>query len=201
MRVHAWGLLLVLLSTAAVAKTSFRIGVESFPRIIHARYVMQYTRTRDDGTSPTKWTEVTTLQSVKGDLLTFVVQETRDGEPQPPESYFAVLRGDAMFVGLNEPRLIDADVHAIAGMSLVFKFPLRDGLTWQLSPDGSARRTVEGREQVDVPAGRYEAIKIHEVRDGGGGTSWYVPSIGVVKADMQASHSRIVKALVRYETP
>lgn len=203
MRFRLLAPLLVLMATAAgFAETApFSVGVDSFPRAVHGRHVMRYTRTPDDGKPPTKWTEVTTLQAMKGDLMTFIVQETRDGEPQPPEALYAVLRGDAIFIGFNEPAPTQGDSHAITAMAMVLKFPLREGASWLLSPSAAARRTVEGQEWVEVPAGRFLAVRIHDVRDNGAGTSWYVPTLGVIKSDMLASHSRVIKELVRYERP
>lgn len=63
---------------------------------------------------------------------------------------------------------------------------MEPGSTWKTTEPGSDYEivyTVEGMEQVEVPAGTFEALKV-QVDDGGEGQNifkWYAPGVGVVR--------------------
>ncbi|HEY4310647.1 MAG TPA: hypothetical protein VGN12_14450 [Pirellulales bacterium] len=71
----------------------------------------------------------------------------------------------------------------------ILKFPIKDGETWQSenrvgNQDFVVRSTVS-REEVDVPYGKYEAVKVTATTEQGGQlfstTYWFAPGIGNVK--------------------
>src|SRR6185436_14508395 len=61
----------------------------------------------------------------------------------------------------------------------VLKAKLKAGDSWDV-PDGG-KRTVHGPEEVDVPAGKFKALRVVWERDGATLTSWYAPGVGEVK--------------------
>lgn len=61
----------------------------------------------------------------------------------------------------------------------VLKAKLNPGDSWDV-PDGG-KRTVHGPEDVEVPAGKFKALRVVWEHDGGTLTSWYSPGVGEVK--------------------
>lgn len=67
---------------------------------------------------------------------------------------------------------------------------------------------VEGEEDVEVPAGKYKAMKVHVkiesgTRHSAEGTEWYVKNVGIVKIEMtiraSGSEFSMVSELKRFE--
>lgn len=79
----------------------------------------------------------------------------------------------------------------------LLKLPARVGARWAVKTEFLATawagtRTVQGEEEVRVPAGTFTAVKVEwdNIVDGrprGKTTSWYAPGIGLVKADFGTS--------------
>lgn len=74
------------------------------------------------------------------------------------------------------------------GFIIGMQLPLEPGQSWEgrLFNGGSETITVKGLEEVNVPAGRFEALKIeHHLRYSNGKEDflryWYAPNIGMVK--------------------
>lgn len=61
----------------------------------------------------------------------------------------------------------------------VLKTRLKSGDSWEVK--GGGRRTVFGPEEVKVPAGKFQALRVVWEREGGTLTSWYAPGIGELK--------------------
>ncbi len=55
----------------------------------------------------------------------------------------------------------------------------RDGDSWPV-PDGG-KRTIRGPEPIEVPAGKFTAVKVTWEHDGQQLTSWYAPGVGEIK--------------------
>lgn len=61
----------------------------------------------------------------------------------------------------------------------VLKTKLKSGDSWEV-PDGG-KRTVHGPEDIEVPAGKFKALRVVWESDGRTLTSWYAPGVGEVK--------------------
>ncbi|AMV28090.1 hypothetical protein VT84_27035 [Gemmata sp. SH-PL17] len=61
----------------------------------------------------------------------------------------------------------------------LLKSGLRSGDSWDV-PDGG-KRTVYGPEPIEVPAGKFTALRVVWEHEGGRLTSWYAPGVGEVK--------------------
>jgi hypothetical protein len=61
----------------------------------------------------------------------------------------------------------------------VLKAGLKPGGSWAV-PDGGELK-VYGPEVVEVPAGRFTALRVVWEQGGGTLTSWYAPGVGEVK--------------------
>jgi hypothetical protein len=76
----------------------------------------------------------------------------------------------------------------------VLKSNLKSGESWEV-PDGG-RRTVSGPEEVEVPAGKYRALKVVWEAEGRTLTSWYAPNVGEVKRTVKTGGAeRVTRAL------
>jgi len=74
----------------------------------------------------------------------------------------------------------------------VFKAGEKAGATWEaVWNEGRAEwkttYTVGDEEEVEVPAGKFQAVRVSRVIDGGGlkqqrATDWYAPGVGRVKS-------------------
>ena len=66
----------------------------------------------------------------------------------------------------------------------LLKLPHKDGQEWEvdLGPanGGTAKLTAVGRETVETPAGRFDAIRVERV-GGNAATYWFAEGIGLVK--------------------
>ena len=62
---------------------------------------------------------------------------------------------------------------------------------------------VYGPERVEVPAGRFEAIRVEVEWPFGGGTmrrvTWYAPGVGPVRRTLQASGAEMVEVLKAFQ--
>ena len=76
--------------------------------------------------------------------------------------------------GLRQPR-----EGADGKPAWLLKSGLRSGDAWDV-PDGS-KRTVYGPEPIEVPAGKFTALRVVWEYEGGRITSWYVAGVGEVK--------------------
>lgn len=61
----------------------------------------------------------------------------------------------------------------------VLKTTLKAGQSWAM-PEGG-KRTVHGPEDVQVPAGKFRALRVEWEQSGGTCTSWYAAGVGEVK--------------------
>ena len=61
---------------------------------------------------------------------------------------------------------------------VVLRTDLKPGESWE-TPEG--KRTVHGPERVEVPAGKFEALRVEWEQDGSRMVSWYAPGVGEVK--------------------
>jgi hypothetical protein len=72
----------------------------------------------------------------------------------------------------------------------VLKANVKAGDSWDM-PEGG-KRTVHGPEVVEVPAGKFTALRVEFEQSGGNYTSWYAPGVGEVKRVMKRGESETV---------
>lgn len=66
----------------------------------------------------------------------------------------------------------------------MLKSRLKPGESWEVP--GGSKRTVSGPEEVKVPAGKYQALKVVWETEGRTFTSWYAPGVGEVKRTIKS---------------
>src|SRR5262245_37439501 len=87
----------------------------------------------------------------------------------------------------------------------LLKLPCRSGDVWATSHD-TAQRTIREREQLTVPAGTFEALRVECEYTGPGGirrwsNHWYVDGIGEVKQACWDGSEQLLKSFTRGEQP
>jgi len=141
-----------------------------FPTTVGATWVYE----RDGGE------EAVTVSAVEKDGDDLVVTRT-SADKRGIKYGTVVVSAD----GLRQPReLADGKV------GWVLKTTVRDGDSWDV-PDGG-KRTVHGPEEVEVPAGKYQALRVVWERDGETVTSWYAPDMGEVKRTTKRGEEEVV---------
>lgn len=187
-------------SATPLATASVTIPRKAFPSQLGAHYVMRFTDYQN-GQKKREWKEDTRLDKADGDLLQYLVTSEIEGQKRVSRIY-VVNRPDGLYYRLTEPPYEKGKpTHSIDGATLMFKFPMNTGDSWEMRmPQGSkGERTVMGTETVTVPAGTYKAVRIKEQRAGTSGDSWFVPGVGVVKSDLSGPDGQYVKEMVLFE--
>jgi hypothetical protein len=77
--------------------------------------------------------------------------------------------------------------------SLLLKTPPKVGAKWEV---GSARYEVTQEEDVEVPAGKFRAVRV-KLTDGAESTLWFAPNVGVVK--MASTQGPVVQVLKEFK--
>lgn len=72
----------------------------------------------------------------------------------------------------------------------VLKANVKAGDSWD-TPEGG-KRTVHGPEAVEVPAGKFTALRVEWEQFGGKCTSWYAPGVGEVKRVVKRGETETV---------
>jgi hypothetical protein len=82
----------------------------------------------------------------------------------------------------------------------VLKSTVNAGDSWDM-PEGGTR-TVFGPEEVEVPAGKFHALRVEYEQFGAKYTSWYAPNVGEVKRVMKRDQAETVpRALKAFKWP
>lgn len=81
----------------------------------------------------------------------------------------------------------------------VLKSTAKAGDSWDM-PEGG-KRTVHGPEAVEVPAGKFTALRVEWEQSGGKCTSWYAPGVGEVKRVMKWGETETVTRALKSFTP
>jgi hypothetical protein len=182
-------LLLVVVGTSPAAPIPEGAGRPAFyhPTAVGTRWV--YHRKRVIGSEDD--TEVITAVKWLGQEAFVSVAVESDGRVIPlrtvrvsADGVFTVARSDGSKVDPPRPWL---------------KAPLRSGATWELADaDIQMRSTVRGREEVEVPAGKYQAMRVDStVRLKGEVirmTEWYAPGVGEVKQVIDGQSTEVLKS-------
>jgi hypothetical protein len=79
----------------------------------------------------------------------------------------------------------------------LLKLPHKDGQEWEfdlgMANGGISKLTAVGRESVDTPAGKFEAIRVERV-GGNPATYWFAEGVGLVKVNRGGKWERILKS-------
>lgn len=131
------------------------------------------------------------------------VYEDTDGETEEVEVYEVEKDGDNVVVGRRRvgetvpytKMIVSADglrqpPDREGEKGWVLKSKLKAGESWEVP--GGGKRTVSGPEEVKVPAGKYQALKVVWEDDGRTLTSWYAPGVGEVKRTVKRDGVEIV---------
>lgn len=81
----------------------------------------------------------------------------------------------------------------------VLKTNLKSGESWTM-PEGG-KRTVHGPERVEVPAGKFLALRVEWEQFGGKLTSWYAPGVGEVKRVRKQGDAETVTRVLKSFQP
>lgn len=80
----------------------------------------------------------------------------------------------------------------------VLKTDLKAGESWDM-PEGG-KRTVRGPEEVEVPAGKFTALRVEWEQRGGKYTSWYARGVGEVKrVEKRGDTETVYRALKSFQ--
>src|SRR5262245_14186278 len=162
------------------------------PTAVGARWVYEY-----NGREVT-W-EVTQVE-VKDEETQVTVSEVTDGRLAPLEK-----------VAITPKGLFRSEVGGVPVSSwCILKFPVREGTAWEFefAPQrglvGQSGTTTVGKtEEVEIPAGKFTAVRVEmvvTVRNGARldppikSTTWFDPGIGVVKSISDQGSTRVLKS-------
>ncbi len=147
-----------------------------FPAKVGAKWVYE----RNGKTS----TETITSAEKDGDTILVKVHVLDEHGSESDLELKISREGVAVVAGLDEKH----------PPSLVLKLPHENKGSWKTYtgawPAGTSKLTAYGPEPVEVPAGKYDAIRVVAVDAGKQGddirrTSWYAPGVGLVKKETE----------------
>jgi hypothetical protein len=169
--------LLALCAAAAFAAPApKRTEPESyFPTTVGARWVYERAGGREE------IAEVSEVEKVDGEVV--VSRQGIDG---------SVTRYTKMVV---TPKGLRQDQFNGGPSSVwVLRTDLRPGSSWD-TPEG--KRTVFGPERIEVPAGKFNALRVEWEQDGSQMVSWYAPTVGEVKRVEKRGGEEVVFRLLK----
>ena len=145
------------------------------------------------GAHSTEVTQVVSQVERKGDALIVSISQWQSGEIKP---YSRVLVSDA---GLF--RLAGED--GVYKMPFCFlKLPVKPNERWEAETPARKSKFMAGgeEEEVEVPAGKFKALRVESVSDVGNGqivraTIWYARGVGLVKKTTRSHQSEQVTVL------
>jgi hypothetical protein len=124
----------------------------------------------------------------KADAATHVTV-TRDYSNGRPFVTTIAVSADGLFRVSHNDKKLDAPVP-------LFKQPAKAGTKWEV---GEVTYTVIGEEDVEVPAGKYKAVKVDVASGGDVHTSlWFAPTVGLIK---QTNPGSMVTVVLKAFTP
>ncbi len=183
-------LILLLAATPAGAAPTPRDALphpEYFPTTKGARWVYQ-----SDIAGGVEEIVVTAVELVDGQKVV-----SRAGVGANKRAY------SRMAVSAKGVRRVDGSGGGTEAGDWLLKVPFKPGEAWEAA-DQSKRKTF-GPEKVEVPAGRFEAVRVVIVSPGNPNfdtTLWYAPGIGEVKRVSHAADgSEIVVRALKSFTP
>lgn len=116
---------------------------------------------------------------------------SRVGPNESPSQYLKVwVSAD----GLRQPKNGDE-----AETEWVLKTRVRPGDSWEY---GRVKRTVHGPDEIEVPAGKFRALRVSWETESGKHTSWYAPNVGELKrVTKRGDEKEITTRLLKSFTP
>jgi hypothetical protein len=199
-RVLTAGVALVLAVPIGAAPKLKDVAVGPYyPTTVGDRWVTETkTQTEDGDVTHTLAEVVTAVEKADGVLVVSVDQEVDGGVAGQPSRM--KVTADGLF-----------RVNAFGGTAYdapycVLKLPLKAGATWtsEAKMGGTTRSTfkyrVAGDEDVEVPAGKFKAVRIEVEIDTQGrpgrSTIWYAPRVGVVKQEHESTrkYTKVLKS-------
>ncbi len=90
----------------------------------------------------------------------------------------------------------------------LLKYPVKAGETWTAETKtgdqpGTLRASTGNKEEVEVPAGKYQAISVKTEMTSSGSrvriTSWFAPDVGIVKQMIEMQSGQITMELLKLE--
>lgn len=127
---------------------------------------------------------VTKVEKKDGALHVTITRERPDAKP-----FVTVIA-----VGAEGLSRVESDGQPLDKPALLLKLPAKAGTTWD-HEGGGATHTVVGEEEVEVPAGKYKAVRVDLAAKGSESKTslWFAPAVGLVK--MSHSDSDRVQVL------
>jgi hypothetical protein len=139
---------------------------------------------RDGDRVLTTYTDVVTkVEKKDADLHVTIRRESPAADPFV--TTIAVTGGGLLRVAINGRKL--------GTPSLLLKTPPKVGARWAV---GAARYEVTGEEDVEVPAGKFKAVRV-KLTDGAESTLWFAPNVGVIK--MASTQGPVVQVLKEFK--
>jgi hypothetical protein len=168
-----------------------------YPTTVGDRWVTETRTPTEDGESTQTLAEVVTaVDKTDGARVVSIAQEV-DGATTAGLSRMKVT-DDGLFRAASYGTVYDAPY-------CVLKLPLKAGATWtsEAKMEGTTRSTFKYRvgadEDVEVPAGKFKAVRIEVEIDTQGrpgrSTIWYAPRVGVVKQIHESGARKYTKVL------
>jgi len=170
--------ILVLLAGAACSASSSTAPLPPqspcyFPMKVGTKWVYQY------GDKETVQV-LTAIEAIDGAIIVTVTEQRP--EPDLPRYEKIAVSDKGLFVFETCEGVIK-----VAHKDCLLKLPHKAGQTWKeapASPTEPGKYTSYGPELVEVPAGKYQAIRVVLEYDGTPPdrvTTWYAPNVGMVK--------------------
>jgi hypothetical protein len=158
----------------------------------------------DEGRFETTW-EVAAVEEKDGETVVTIHQISADGKTEPYEK-----------VSVSAKGLYRLEVFKFRVDPYCFlRFPVKKADSWEYDVAGQAGlRGVKGTmtvgpvEEVEVPAGKFKAVRVDMVVTRANdaalaqperGTVWYDPEVGLVKLTSDQGFTRVLKSFTRPE--
>lgn len=173
--------LLALPAVAAPVPKALQAVPLYFPTTVGAKWVYE---------TPNGQIETAVVSAVEKDGDDLIV--SREGADGTRTAYTKVILSPD---GLRQER------EATGGkLGWVLKSTVKAGDSWDM-PEGG-KRTVFGPEEVEVPAGKFQALRVEYEQLGAKYSSWYAPNVGEVKRVMKRDQTETVsRALKSFKLP
>jgi hypothetical protein len=145
--------------------------------------------------------EVSAAEARAGETLVTITQTITGGEPE------AIVKTSVSARGVYKLEVGPFKIDPVCEL----RFPVKAGDTWPVhvpSQKGGLQGwtgtvTVGDVEEIEVPAGKFRAVRVDVVMTGEGGrvlaeprrhTNWYAPGVGLVKTTSGKDPNRALKA-------
>jgi hypothetical protein len=137
-----------------------------------------------------EWTLLVSAVEDKGTEKVVAISRIIDGKERPHEKYSVSKKGLAL--------IDNGSANRLAGPICRLRLPARWGDQWVHCDGGVTYAfTVAGAEEVEVPAGKFKAVRVelevrYERRAALRVSYWYAPEVGLVKSEVGKDKKLIV---------